>query len=227
MGFGTLFIGYFLLLNISYYDYTDAIAAMIILLALYKLSTVNRPFKQAAYTAVGFAAFGIIELLVKMYGTFAYIPYEDTLHIIMSAVRCSLLLALLVLTLTAMAEVAREVGLNKIAAKCTSLRSASAFVYSVSIMLELSAFIKFESSIIPATLTVATIVATVVVISMILIEIYRCYMRIYMPGEEKEEKKSRFGFMEKFEKRQEEAAREYAEYKLDKLKKRREKRKKK
>jgi hypothetical protein len=41
MGFGMLFIGYFLLINITYFEYTDIIAAMLMLMAAYKLSFVN------------------------------------------------------------------------------------------------------------------------------------------------------------------------------------------
>ena len=51
MGFGTLFFGYFLILNVTYYGFTDAIAAAVMLLGFYKLSTVNSYFKYAAYVS--------------------------------------------------------------------------------------------------------------------------------------------------------------------------------
>ena len=51
MGFGTLFIGYFFLLNISNFTYTDIIAGMVVLLGLYKLSSVNKQFFYGAVCA--------------------------------------------------------------------------------------------------------------------------------------------------------------------------------
>ena len=62
MGFGTLFIGYFLLLNLTYYGFTDVIAASVMLLGLYKLSPVNKYFRAAALSSGVFLAFSLGEL---------------------------------------------------------------------------------------------------------------------------------------------------------------------
>ena len=62
MGFGTLFIGYFLLLNLTYYRFTDLIAALLMLLAFYKLREINRHFRVAIISSGLFAAIGAIEL---------------------------------------------------------------------------------------------------------------------------------------------------------------------
>ena len=42
MGFGLLFIGYFFLLNLTYFEYTDLLGALVMFLAFYKLQTVNK-----------------------------------------------------------------------------------------------------------------------------------------------------------------------------------------
>ena len=42
MGFGTLFIGYFLVLNLVNYGATDLIAGIIMMMEFYKLRTVNK-----------------------------------------------------------------------------------------------------------------------------------------------------------------------------------------
>ena len=66
MGFGTLFFGYFLLLNITYYSFTDLIAALIAAMGLYKLSSVNRPFKNGFYASVifGFIGYMVLQILL-------------------------------------------------------------------------------------------------------------------------------------------------------------------
>ena len=66
MGFGTLFIGYFLLLNVTYYSFTDLVAALIMAVGLTKLSTVNRYFKYASFAALGFAAVGLVEFISEL-----------------------------------------------------------------------------------------------------------------------------------------------------------------
>ena len=79
MGFGTLFIGYFFLFNISYYAYTDIIAAMLCLMATYKLSGVNRGFKASFVLSVIFAVFALGEILVpaaELLGTYASCIYR-------------------------------------------------------------------------------------------------------------------------------------------------------
>ena len=67
MGFGTFFIGYFLILDISYYLLTDIIAAAVMMLSLARLSRFNRGF-SAAFCAAGiFTAFSLVELGIGMY----------------------------------------------------------------------------------------------------------------------------------------------------------------
>ena len=84
MGFGTLFIGYFFLINISYFTYTDIIAGMIMLLGLYKLSSVNKPFFYGAICAGIFALFSLFEFVVTVLGIFEVsfskimLNYSDT-----------------------------------------------------------------------------------------------------------------------------------------------------
>ena len=65
MGFGTLFIGYFLLLNITFYEFTDVIAGVIILFGLYKLMGNSRYFKLPCYFSISFAIFGLFNRISK------------------------------------------------------------------------------------------------------------------------------------------------------------------
>ena len=61
MGFGILFIGYFLILNLTYYGLTDVIAAAVMLLGLYNLSGYNKYFKWAFIATSVFLALSLGE----------------------------------------------------------------------------------------------------------------------------------------------------------------------
>ena len=64
MGFGILFIAYFLLLNIAYFSFTDIIAGLALTLALNKLSPVNKYFKYSQIPSGVFSLLGLVELAV-------------------------------------------------------------------------------------------------------------------------------------------------------------------
>ena len=216
MGFGILFIGYFLLLNIAYYFYTDAIAAIITLLALHKLSGINRPFKQAMWVALGFSVFACAEFAIEMLCAYSFVPNEAQIHSAVAVLRYGILLALNVLMLGGMREVSSEVGLAKISDKCRRLIYTSAFIYTLDIILEVSSLTSFIDVRILVTLSVAALLTTLVVTAMVLFEIYHCYMRICMPGQDAHESKSRFEFVNKFRAHEEARAKEYADYKREK-----------
>ena len=63
MGFGTLFIGVFLLLNLRYFGYTDILCGVIMLAAFYKLRGVNKFFKAAIFTSIAFCGIGLMEFI--------------------------------------------------------------------------------------------------------------------------------------------------------------------
>ena len=115
MGFGVLFIGYFLFLNIATYFYTDVIAATVTMLALHKLSGINRPFKIAMWLSLGFSVFACAEFAIEIISTYFFMPSEDMIHSTVAVVRYGIMLALNVLMLTGMKEVSDEV-LNRLAA---------------------------------------------------------------------------------------------------------------
>ena len=227
MGFGILFIGYFLLLNIAAYFYTDIIAATVTMLALYKLSRINRPFKSAMWVALGFSVFAAAEFIIEVISTYSYMPNETMIHSAVAVVRYGILLALNVLMLSGMKEVAEEVGVHKISNKCKRLIYTAAFVFTLDIILEMSALSSIIDVRILVTLSVAAVLATLVTTALVLIEIYHCYMRICMPGQDERETKSRFEFVNKFRAHEEARAKEYADYKREKLRQKQQKGKRK
>lgn len=228
MGFGTLFIGYALLLNVTYYGASDVFAGLIMLLGLMKLSTVNSRFAEAKWVAVGFSAFGLIEFVLFFLRLFSYRFAEayDGLAGYVAIFRYVILAALTVLMLFGMRDVAREVGLDALAKRCGRLSYATLAVYALWVVLDLP-FLAITGAAM-AAVYFAAIVAMLVVLLTNLVTVYGCYMRICMPGEEhgRRRKPSRFAFVNEYRERQEARAKEEEEYRREQIKKRAEKKRK-
>ena len=217
MGFGTLFIGYFLLLNLTYYGFTDVISASVMLLALYKLSPVNKHFKAAAIASGVFLAFSLCEFGISAYEMFFGAIGSPLLVSAMSIVRSVAVCTLTVLILMGIESIAREVDVEGLPTKAKRLTVITIVTYALWIALE--APISFINDYVLAVLSLITILATLALIIVNLTVIYSCYMRICMPGEEDitKEKASRFEFINNLKaqkaQRDEEIARERAERK--------------
>ena len=197
MGFGTLFIGYFLLLNLTYYGFTDIIAAAIMLLGLYKLSSVNKQFKIAAIAAAVFLVFSLGEFGVATYELFVKRTDSATFVSVMSILRCVAVCALTFLSLKGMEAVAKEVEVENIPEKAARLSKVTAVVYCAWIILE--APLSFINDYVLAVLSLVTIIATIALIISNLTVIYGCYMRLCMPGDENlTDKPSRFEFVNEY-----------------------------
>lgn len=228
MGFGILFLGYFLLLNFAYPEYTDAISAAIMLYALYKLSSVNKNFKLAFFASAVFTVFGVFELGVEIYTMFLPISSLTTFYSITAILRHSLSAALTILMLLGMRDVSAEVGLGTHSKKCTYLSYATLAASLFGVLLEASGLgVIFEGQAL-AVMAAISILATLAVIALNLGAIYTCYMQICMPNEQNmERKKSKSALVESFRRHEEEKQREYAEYKFEKFKQKMNKRNKK
>lgn len=229
MGFGTLLGGYFLLLNFTYYRFTDVIAALLMLYALYKLSGINQMFKLSAIGSAVFSAFGLAELVLGFLEIFSIIELSPIAISLIAMLRNFAVGLITVLMLIGIRDVAAEVGLPRLQIKANYLSYVTMVVYVGNIFLQTAEL----SSWIPVTVLVPAsiifIIATMALICVNLSAIFTCYQKICMPSEKKEtaykEKKSRFGFVNRFRAHEEQRQREYAEYKLDKMKKKSEKRK--
>lgn len=224
MGFGTLLGGYFLLLNFTvYYRFTDVLAALMMFYALYKLSGINQMFKSASGVAALFALFGFGELVVAILDLFEMVSITESITSILAMVRCLVIGVLTVLMLLGMKSVSDEVGLKALTVKCNYLSYVTVIVYSFYIFLEtasLSAILSAQSL---TYIGASCIIALLALIVMNLTAIFGCYSKICMPNDNKlsgyKEKKSRFGFINRFKAHEEERRREYAEYKIEKYKK--------
>lgn len=224
MGFGTLFCGYFLLLNFAYYAFTDAVSAVLMLYALYKLSRVNISFKRAMYASLGFFTFGTVELLVKA-AMMIFTVREPSLYTsVVGAVRYAVLLILTYFILSGIREVASEVKLHVLSDKAARCMLLTLIIYSINILLEIIGIFEFASYVLNY-LAVIMIVLTLTLLVINLTVIYSAYMRICMPGDEQRpQRPSRLGFINAFRRHEEEKQKEYAEYRLQKEKQRKERR---
>lgn len=215
MGFGTLFIGYFFLINISYFAYTDIIAAMVMTMGLYKLSTVNKQFCAAMIASSVFAVFAFLELALAVTEIFISPDWLSTVISYSGAVRYLFIFVMTLFVMRGIAEVATEVEAYALSKNAKASIPLSA-IFAVASVFEISVFAAVFGKYI-AYIYFAILLAVVISILSNLLTIYKAYMQICMPEEEKKPpKKSRNGVMDKFYESIERGGREYAEYKMKK-----------
>ena len=112
MGFGTLFIGYFLILNITYFGYTDLISGLIMTLAFYKLWNINREFRMALGFAATLSAVGIAELVEATLSTFVPTLNSEIFLSYVAPFRHLVIGVLTAFMLLGIRSVSDEVGVN-------------------------------------------------------------------------------------------------------------------
>lgn len=230
MGFGTLFFGYFLLLNITYFTFSDLIAALIMAMGLYKLSTVNQPFKNGFYASILFAVLGLCELIIGILEMF--FPTKATAELIeyITIPRCFIIAVLTLFILIGIENVAEEVGLPSLARRAHISLPFTLVIYAIAAVLEVPLLLSAVGVKILAVASTIILIAIFAIVTVNLVTIYRAYMKICMPEDinnDTADKPSRFEFVNKHREHTLQKQREYAEYKLEKLKKKNSKKKKK
>ena len=226
MGFGTLFVGYFFLTNISYYGYTDVISAMIMTIALYKLSSVNKDFYHGFISSSVFALFSLGELTLCALELFLPSISAGAVGQYISAARQVLIFITTYFILTGIAAVAKEVGDATLCERARRMK-----IISTSILLVAIFELPFVASVLEGAagyVMLFLVLLYLVTVALVLITIYRAYMGICMPEDNlpKEEKPSKLAFVNRFREHERQKNLEWAEYKLEKAKQRDEKRKK-
>ena len=214
MGFGTLFIGYFFLINVTpYYTYTDVICASVMLLALYKLSRVNKSFFGGMVSTAVFTLLSLAELALLFIGTFISIEQTFITEYLLVALRYTVIFVITVFILRGIYEVATEVDAAPLATRAkASLPLAAVF------LLDAAFEMPFAADVIGSFVVYiyfALFVSLIIYIANVLIVIYKAYMQICMPEDlEPKDKKSKFGFMNRYWEHIEEKSKKYAEYKM-------------
>lgn len=225
MGFGTLFIGYFFLVNISYYAYTDIIAGLVMLLGLYKLSEFNKSFKYGSWTAIGFSALAFAEICFSMISIFGSFDFIKNSAPYVSSARYAIIFMLTYFILRGIGEIAKEVEAN---ALCGTARASLTLspVFLVYSAMELPFVAMIFGSLLPY-IYFALILSIVIFTLSNLTTIYKAYMQICMPEElNRAPKSSKFEFMNKFYDSIEKKSQEYAKFRLEKKQNKNNKRKK-
>ncbi len=229
MGFGTLFIGYFLLLNITAHAYTDLIAGLVMLLGLYKLSRVVRGFIPASYAAAAFSVYGLLELALSLVEVF-FPAIDLSAYLGASAIIRAVIICLLtVLMLSAMEKLARELDVERLPARCRAMTVWTAVLYISEILLESTLLTRLLPPQASAILYLVVIIGMLVVVVANLLVIYTCYMRICMPEDLKPKapRPSRWKWVNEFRRRREERQEAEAEaFRREQDEKRRRKKKK-
>jgi len=228
MGFGTLFIGYFLLLNFVTASLTDAVSASLILYALYKLAPINREFKLASRIAVFFLAVGSAELLFWMFDFLFSIEIPSVIIILTGALKYLSVGALSFVMLRGMAKVSREVKLMPLCYRCEQVSYLTIPIFGVYFILQILGIFNLPFAKVLSVIAVIDIVCSLVLVAMVLYCIFCCYSKICMPSEKRveyTEKESRIGFVNAFRRHEEEKQKEYAEYRLEKMRRKLEKKK--
>ena len=182
MGFGTLFIGYFLLLNFTYFGFTDIVAAGIMAAGLYKLSGINREFKLAFYAALTFLLYSVPELIIFTLRILE-IYYDSTLTGYISIGSSVIVTALTALIMKGILSVSREVGLDRIPSLSKFSTYACFFVYGLWIICNAT----FLTNIFGGYVKVIYLISIVLLLLYVgfnLYVIYGAYMKICMPGDE-------------------------------------------
>ncbi len=229
MGFGTLFIGYFLLLNVTNFGITDVIASSVMLLGFYKLSGVNKEFRYAYFTDFAFVGISVFELILTVMDMFFGVSQELLLGYL-SAVRFVIVGAVSLLMLLGIKAVAKEVELGELSGGCIGRIVVTSIVFSACLFSEMRVFTALFEEKVLLYIFVGAIIGQLIAIGANLVTIYSSYMKICMPEDNlsvpKEAKPSRFEFINSYRERKAERAREEEKYRMEILKKRQEKNRK-
>lgn len=215
MGFGTLFIGYFFLLNISYFNYTDLLGAAIMAMGLYRLGTVNRPFRYAFYIDLAFLLVGTSELVLAVLPIFLPSADLSVYSVPVGVARYCFLALFHIFLLLGIGKVAEEVGLQKLATRAQALIVLPTLAYIASGIFDIPDL--FPASAVKETAVIAFAVLLLTLLSciLVLLTIFRCYARICMPDDlEMPEKPSRFSFVNRMRERRNEREKKQAEERL-------------
>jgi hypothetical protein len=224
MGFGILFIGYFFLINPSYFQYTDIIGAAVMLLGLYKLSRYDRSFFRATISAAIFFIISLGELAVSLLDMI--IGASDAVYYLYAA-RYISVLVLTVFILLGIRSIASEVEADELAARAKLSLPLTA-IFGAAAILEIPIFntLGEGAALVLGWVAFTVLLASVVFVVNTLIIIYRAYMQICLPEQLHRSVKGKGGFMDKYWSHLESGAKEYAEYRQSRRAAKKEKRKK-
>ena len=194
MGFGILFTGWFLLLNVFYSAYTDLLSALITLAALTRLGRYDRHFRMALVWAVVFAVYGAAELALTLVAALAPLSAIGKLlsagaPLWLTLPRYAILGSMSVFTLLGVRAIGEEVDAIDVYGRTGYLIPLNAGVFALCALLEIPAVGALFGGL-AAPVFVVAVLAMTAVTALDLALIYRAYRRICLPGELTEPKRA-------------------------------------
>ncbi len=198
MGFGTLFIGYIFLLNISFYAYTDALAGALMLLALEKLRVWNKGFKASFFATIPFFLIGIFEFVLKLLAMFS-VAVAPALSVTLAVLRMLALCPLHLCLLVGIKQITKEVGLDKMEGRAMMMLPFSPLIHVCQSFFEIPSLFSGVKEQNLLTVRFILLIASLVFSFVMLSFIYKCYARICLPSDvNMEQKPSRFRFVNEY-----------------------------
>ncbi len=187
MGFGILFCGFFLLLNVFWFQYTDLLSALILLYGLYKLSRFEKNFRMAEVWAIVFCILGAGELVLTAIALFS--PGSVVAELFAAGTplwialpRYAILASMTVFLLNGIRLLGEEVDAPDVMGRAKRYLPINLGIYGLSAILEFPA--------IPALLGNAAgfvfVLSIGLQLGLILLDlslIHRAYMRICLPSD--------------------------------------------
>ena len=214
MGFGTLFIGYFLFLNITYYEFTDLICALVMLMGLIRLSKYNREFSAASAICALFSVMSLVQFIEVIFDTLG-MPIMTGIRDSLTSVRYAIIGALSAIILLGIAKIAKQVDHRPLARQAGTLIPFVSGIYTLALLGDL-----FPNWF-PIYVESALVLIQLVITAVVLITLYRAYMGICLSGDNNAappppDEDSKFGFVNEMRRQKNERDLEYAESKQKK-----------
>ncbi len=181
MGFGILFIGYFLTMNIRIKGMDippDFIGYILMIFACNKLSEYSRFFRRSSNLLAVMAALSAVLTGMQLYGYF-FAEVTSTVIDVLTIAQLILSIAMHYCLLSALIEISSDVGRSMIAKKCRRNIYITLFLLLVQIVSALPVF-QFEGQ----TYYIVSLIIANAAILLNSIQIFSCYMWICYEGDE-------------------------------------------
>lgn len=187
MGFGLLFIGYIFTLDYSLQNVTfdllpDIIGYLIMFSAMCKLAPYNKGFGYAKLLLLPLIALGGVTVTFEVAGIMGYTPGSVILDIVNMCGMLSkfFMFAYTVALTVGIRDIARETDLKKVSFRAIRNMAVAVFYYLAYIAVDLLPISGAEAQ----SVHLIVYAFGVIVITLNLILIFSCYMRICLEGDE-------------------------------------------
>ena len=194
MGFGYLFLGYLFFFNVAYAGFTDVIGVLLMLLGLSTLKQYARGFSSAFSAAIALLLVSFLSFVNAVLGLLSLASFPAELLAFASILSHALKCVLLWLTLSGVAQLAKETDIPVLTVRALRNRLLAPLFYLLAILTEVPTVF---GSLFPYFATARLLIGLVFTFLCAKC-FFECYIWICLEGDEHmETKPSRFGFINK------------------------------